>query len=53
MDSEVVDFSGAVIQSSYKDVPMSVFRTMSLLAFVMLLSLVAALLKHMLKLYIC
>ena len=49
-DLEVVELSGAVILSFYRDVPMSMFRangaepTMSCLAFVMLLSLLAALL---------
>ena len=49
-DPDVVELSGAIIQSSgfYQDVPMFVFRangaesTMSCVAFVMLLSLVAA-----------
>ena len=47
-DPEVVELSGAVIQSFYKDVPMLVFRangaepTMKCVAFVMLLSLVVA-----------
>ena len=50
-DPEVVELSGAVIQSFYLDVLMFVFRangaepTMSSVAFVMLLSLVAARLK--------
>ena len=52
---EVVELSGAVIRSFYKDIPMFVFRangaepTMSrAVAFVMLLSLVAARLERML-----
>ena len=53
-DPEVVELSGAVIQSFYLDVLMFVFRangaepTMSSVAFVMLLSLVAARLECML-----
>ena len=53
-DPEVVELSGAVIQSFYKDVLMFVFRakgaepTMSCVAFVVLLSLVAAQLESML-----
>ena len=53
-DPEVVELSGAVVQSFYKDVPMFVFRvngvepTMSCVAFVTLLSLVAARIECML-----
>ena len=53
-DPEVVELSGAVIQSFYQDVPTFVFRTngaepkMWCVAFVMLRSLVAARLKCML-----
>ena len=53
-DPEVVELSGAVIQSFNQDVPTFVFRAngaepkMWCVAFVMLMSLVAALLKCML-----
>ena len=53
-DPEVVELSGAVIQSFYKDVPMLVFRansaepTMPCVAFVMLPFLVAGRLECML-----
>ena len=51
-DPEVVELSGVVIQSFYKDVTMFVFRgngaePMLCVAFVMLLSLVAAQLECM------
>ena len=53
-DLEVVEQSGAVFQSFYQDVPMLIFRanraepTMLCLAFVMLMSMVAAQLECML-----